>query len=135
VGRVGLLIVAAALVAPAAAAAAKPPVITQRTKAFGTILARPDHKALYFWATEKQAGGEVRCTGSCAALWPPLLVKSAAAVPRRVTGVRGTLGVVRRPEGTLQVTWNGLPVYTYVHEGPGVVLCDNVDGWFVIRRP
>ena len=24
-------------------------------------------------------------------------------------------------------------VYTYVHEGPGEVRCDNVGGWFVVR--
>jgi hypothetical protein len=24
-------------------------------------------------------------------------------------------------------------VYTYVHEGPRQVLCNNVDGWFVVR--
>jgi predicted lipoprotein with Yx(FWY)xxD motif len=45
----------------------------------------------------------------------------------------GTFGVVRRPDGRLQVTYNGLAVYTYVHEGPNQVLCKNVDGWFVVR--
>jgi predicted lipoprotein with Yx(FWY)xxD motif len=133
VGRVGLLI-AAALAAPSiAAAAVKPPVIRLPTHDFGPILARQDHQALYYWTTEKRAGGKIRCTGACAALWPPLLVQSAAAVRKQLPGVTGTLGVVRRPEGTLQVTWNGLPVYTYVHEGHDQVLCDDVQGWFVVR--
>ena len=34
---------------------------------------------------------------------------------------------------TLQVKHRGLPVYTYAHERPEQVLCDNVDGWFVVR--
>jgi predicted lipoprotein with Yx(FWY)xxD motif len=100
---------------------------------FGAVLARPDRQALYYWQVEKRAGGKVRCTGTCAALWPPLLVPSRTAVPARVTGIKGTFGVIRRPNGRLQVTYNRLPVYTYVHEGPGVVRCDNVNGWFVVR--
>jgi predicted lipoprotein with Yx(FWY)xxD motif len=54
-------------------------------------------------------------------------------VPKRVAGISGTFGLVRRPDGRLQVTHNGLPVYTYAHEGPRQVLCNNVDGWFVVR--
>jgi predicted lipoprotein with Yx(FWY)xxD motif len=82
---------------------------------------------------EKRAGVKIRCTGSCARLWPPLLVKSRASVRKRVAGIGGTFGVIRRPNGRLQVTHNGLPVYTYAHEGPRQVLCNNVDGWFVVR--
>ena len=75
----------------------------------------------------------MRCTGTCAALWPPLTVRSGSAVPAHVTGIKGTFGVIRRPGGKLQVTHNRLPVYTYAHEGPGEVRCDNVNGWFVVR--
>jgi predicted lipoprotein with Yx(FWY)xxD motif len=109
------------------------PVKRLKAAGFGWVLARADRQALYYWQIEKKAGGKVRCTGSCAALWPPLLVKSRAAVPVHVAGIKGTFGVIRRPNGTLQVTYNRLPVYSYVHEGPGVVRCDNVDGWFVVR--
>jgi predicted lipoprotein with Yx(FWY)xxD motif len=123
----------AALAVPVAHAAAPPPVVALRHSPFGRILARADHQALYYWTVEKKAGGKIVCTGSCAKLWPPLLVRSAKAVPRTVAGIRGRFGVVRRPGGALQVTYNGLAVYTYVHERPDQVLCDNVDGWFVVR--
>ena len=109
------------------------PVRKIRAGSFGNVLARSDRQALYYWNVEKKAGGKIRCTGTCAALWPPLLVRSAAAVPKRIAGIRGVFGVIRRPNGKLQVTHNRLPVYTYAHEGPGQVLCDNVDGWFVVR--
>jgi predicted lipoprotein with Yx(FWY)xxD motif len=129
-----VLALLAALVVPAGAmSAARPPVAKLKTKDFGSVLTRRDGQALYYWNVEKKAGGKVRCTGSCAALWPPLIVKSAAAVPRRVTGIKGMFGVIRRPDGKLQVTHNRLPVYTYVHEGPREVRCDNVNGWFVVR--
>ena len=124
--------VSAALLAPPVASAAAP-VAKLKTRDFGNVLTRHDYQALYFWTVEKKAGGKVRCTGQCAVLWPPLVVKSAAAVPKRIGGISGTFGVVRRPGGALQVTRNGLPVYTYAHEGPRQVLCDDVDGWFVVR--
>ena len=40
---------------------------------------------------------------------------------------------IRRPDGRLQVTHNRLPIYSYAHERPNQVLCNNVDGWFVVR--
>ena len=67
------------------------------------------------------------------AAWPPLVVARASAVPRTIAGVKGTFGTIRRPDGKLQVTWNRLPVYTYAHEGPREVRCDNVNGWFAVR--
>ena len=129
-----LIALAAALcVASAPMAAGSAPVIRYKDDQFGAILATPKKQALYFWRVEKRAGGKIRCTGACARLWPPLIVKTRNAVPKRIAGIKGTFGVIRRPNGKLQVTHNGLPVYTYAHEGPTQVLCDNVDGWFVVR--
>jgi predicted lipoprotein with Yx(FWY)xxD motif len=128
-----LAALAGLVVTTASVAAGRSPVIKYKHDKFGSILATPKKQALYFWTVEKRAGGKIRCTGSCARLWPPLVVKNRAAVPRHIAGIPGTFGVVRRPNGLLQVTRNGLPVYTYVHEGPEQVLCDNVDGWFVVR--
>jgi predicted lipoprotein with Yx(FWY)xxD motif len=129
-----LLVAAAALVVMSSPlAAGRAPVIKYKDNRFGAILATPKKQALYYWNVEKRAGGKIRCTGSCARLWPPLVVKSRSVVPRRITGIKGVFGVIKRPNGKLQVTHNGLPVYTYVHEGPEQVLCDNVDGWFVVR--
>ena len=125
--------VAALVVATAPTAAGGVPVIRYKDDQFGAILATPKTQALYFWNVEKRAGGKIRCTGACARLWPPLIVKSRSSVPKRFAGIRGTFGVIKRPNGKLQVTHNGLPVYTYAHEGPTQVLCNNVDGWFVVR--
>lgn len=138
--RIVWCLVAALVVAPAASAAATAgtakgaaPVIELNTKRFGDILATRGHRALYYWNVEKRAGGKIRCTGACARAWPPLIVRAASAVPRRLAGIKGTFGVIKRPDGRLQVTHNRLPIYTYAHEGPNQVLCDNVDGWFVVR--
>ena len=122
----------AALLATAGSAASAAPVIKLKDSRFGNILATRRHQALYFWNVEKK-DFKVHCTGACAKAWPPLLVRTASAVPARVAGVKGAFGVIRRPGGKLQVTFNRLPIYTYAHEGPNQVLCDNVGGWFVVK--
>ena len=119
--------------APLAASGVRAPVISYNDDQFGAILATPEKQALYFWKVEKRAGGKIRCTGACARLWPPLIVKSRGSVPKHFAGIKGTLGVIKRPNGKLQLTHNGVAVYAYAHEGPTQVLCDNVDGWFVVR--
>ena len=126
-----LVVGALAIVVPATAAPAAP-VIKLKHPSFGNVLATPKRQALYYWNVE-QKDFKVHCTGSCAQAWPPLIVRSAAAVPKRAAGIKGVFGVVKRPDGKLQVTYNRLPVYTYAHEGPNQVLCDNVGGWFVVR--
>jgi predicted lipoprotein with Yx(FWY)xxD motif len=111
-------------------AATKAPAIRYVDDQFGAILATPAQQALYTWTVEKDR--RIHCTGSCAALWPPLIVGSRT-IGRTQPGIHGTFGTIRRPDGRWQVTFNGRPIYTYVHEGPTQVLCDNVGGWFVVR--
>ncbi len=124
-------VLAAFAFAGVAQGSSRPAAIRYQDDAFGPILATHAKKALYTWNVEKRAGGKIRCTGACAAAWPPLLAKGA--VPKRVAGIKGTFGTIRRPDGKRQVTFKGLPVYTYAHERATQVLCDNVDGWFVVR--
>jgi len=133
IAMVALVLVVPAVVSAASDAAAKAPVASFVDPTFGKVLSRIDKQVLYYWQVEKKAGGKIRCVGACAKAWPPLIVKSAAAVPKKVAGLSGTFGTIRRPNGKLQVTRNKLPVYTYAHERPRQVLCDNVDGWFVVR--
>jgi predicted lipoprotein with Yx(FWY)xxD motif len=55
------------------------------------------------------------CTGSCATYWPPLKGPVTAG-----SGVTGTLGVITRPDGTMQATYDGHPLYTYAADtAPG----------------
>ena len=62
-------------------------------------------KTLY---TLTNAGQAVVCTGSCVAIWPPLLV-TAKSRPKGAKGVTG-LGLV---PGGQQVTAAGLPLYRF----------------------
>jgi predicted lipoprotein with Yx(FWY)xxD motif len=126
-----LTAVFAAMIAGSATAATRAPAIRYVDDQFGPVLATPKKQALYYWTAENDF--RIHCKASCAKLWPPLIVRSRAAVPARVAGIKGTFGTIKRPDGRLQVTFNRRPVYTYVHEGPTQVLCDNVGGWFVVK--
>ena len=126
-----LILILSAHAVGAATASTRPPAIRYVDDRFGPILATPKRQALYYWTAENDF--RIHCKGSCARLWPPLVVRSSASVPRSVAGISGTFGTIRRPDGRLQVTFNRRPVYTYVHEGPTQVLCDDVGGWFVVR--
>jgi len=54
------------------------------------------------------------CNGSCAAIWPP--VKG----PVTATGVHGRFGTIKRADGSVQATYNGHPLYTYIGDSaPG----------------
>ena len=100
-------------------------------KQLGRVLTTAGKRAIYVW--NKEPKGKIRCTGACAVAWPPVLVKKGVVVPMRVTGIKGDFGTIRRANGARQLTFNKRPLYTYAHEKPGQVLCNNVDDWFAVK--
>ncbi len=128
-----VMLLAAPSALPSTSVLPKPPAVKVKDDQFGNILQSKNNLPLYYWNVEKRAGGKIRCVGECARLWPPLIVKSRSAVKATVPGIKGKFGVVRRADGRLQVTHRGLPLYAYHDDPPNTVLCDNVDGWFVVR--
>ena len=108
-----LFAVAAAALAGASLAggAIAPTVKTTNVGTLGKVVVSPSGRTLYHYTDETR--GKVDCTGSCAKLWPPLLVK-AGAKPVAGPGITAAkLGVVKRPDGTSQVTYGGLGLYLY----------------------
>jgi predicted lipoprotein with Yx(FWY)xxD motif len=75
----------------------------------GQILTDPQGRTLYWWT--KDTSGTSNCTGNCATTWPPFSTSNPS--PTLPTGVLGTLAVITRPEGTKQVTYDGMPLYYY----------------------
>ena len=61
------------------------------------------------------------------------VLESTAAGAKHVTGVMGTFGEIKRPDGQTQVTYAGHPLYTFHGDTPTKILCNGVDGWFVVR--
>jgi len=62
-------------------------------------------QGLTLYSLSAEQNGQFVCTGSCLNIWHPL----AGPVQSSVAG----LGTVKRPEGTTQETYNGLPLYTF----------------------
>jgi predicted lipoprotein with Yx(FWY)xxD motif len=128
-----VLAAAAALGSQALAGSANAggPVIKVNAPKFGAILATKGHLALYTWNQEKDK--KVHCTGACATTWPPLVVPAHTMVDKHVAGVMGTFGTIVRPDGKTQVTWDGRPLYTYHGDTKTKILCNGVDGWYVVK--
>jgi predicted lipoprotein with Yx(FWY)xxD motif len=83
----------------------------------GDVLVDEEGSALY--GSVQEADGMVRCTDACAAIWVPLTVDGE---PTGSDGLGTELGVVTRPEGTQQVTFNNRPLYTFIEDtGPDTV--------------
>ena len=60
----------------------------------------------------------VLCTGACLSFWQPVTVTGA---PKKAGSLAGKLGVVRRPDGGRQVTYNGRLLYSFKLDKPGKV--------------
>ena len=75
----------------------------------------------------------IKCVGSCAKIWPPLLL-AAGAKPVAGTGVsQAMLGTIKRPDHGTQVTYNGKALYRFASDSkPGAVSGQNVAGFHVV---
>jgi predicted lipoprotein with Yx(FWY)xxD motif len=88
--------------------------------AIGTVLvAGSNGMTVYTFTKDVKDNGKSACTGGCATTWPALSV-AAGGTPAGGTGVTGTLGTITRDDGSLQVTYNGLPLYFFANDkAPG----------------
>ena len=95
------------------------------------VLTNAQGLTLYWFAPDTPTTS--RCTGECAAYWPPIGGDSRVG-----PGVTGKLGTVRRPGGGLQATYDGHPLYTYIGDsGPGQAKGNKLDLngglWYEVR--
>jgi predicted lipoprotein with Yx(FWY)xxD motif len=99
----------------------------------GKILVDSKGRTVYLF--EKDTGPMSTCFGACASAWPPVTV---TGMPSAGTGaMKSMLGTTKRPDNTMQVTYNGHPLYLYQGDTkPGDTTGQNVDGfgaeWYVL---
>jgi predicted lipoprotein with Yx(FWY)xxD motif len=83
-------------------------VVKTASNSLGTILVNSQGMTLYHLSGEQN--GKFICTSSaCVGVWHPLIAPSSGAP----SGEGVPLGTVKRPEGTMQVTYKGTPLYTF----------------------
>jgi predicted lipoprotein with Yx(FWY)xxD motif len=94
--------------APTSSSSSSAVVVKSASSSLGTILVDSQGMTLYHLSGEQ--GGKFICTSTtCLGVWHPLIAPSNGAP----SGEVGSLGTVKRPEGTLQVTYKGTPLYTF----------------------
>jgi predicted lipoprotein with Yx(FWY)xxD motif len=75
----------------------------------GMVLVAANGHTLYLF--RKDRNDTSACSASCAKFWPPLITRSK---PTAGMGVKASLlGTTRRSNGSMQVTYNRHPLYTY----------------------
>jgi len=100
----------------------------------GMALVGSNGRTLYLFQADQN--GTSACSGACAAAWPPDIVTGS---PQAGTGVsQSLLGTITRSDGTLQVTYNGHPLYFFIADtATGVAHGQGVKAfgaeWYVVN--
>jgi predicted lipoprotein with Yx(FWY)xxD motif len=105
-------------------------VLIVQKSAIGFVLAEANGHVVYTYDKDTK-GGSPTCTGTCAAAWPAVTGKPLASVADTLPG---TLGTVSTANGAKQVTYNGMPLYTFKGAKIFVTTGDGVGGvWHVVK--
>ena len=122
---------ASASATPAPSSSSSPVVLAQVVGSMGTILvaASNGHTVYRF---NSDTPGVSNCKGGCISAWPPLSV-TAGTTPTGGTGVTGQLGTITRDDGSLQVTYKGLPLYFFHSDSKPGDTNGNYTGWSLVK--
>jgi predicted lipoprotein with Yx(FWY)xxD motif len=89
-----------------------------------------DSKGQALYRSDQEQNGMVLCTGSCLSFWQPVTVTGTP----KASSLNGKLGVVMRPDGGRQVTYNGRLLYSFKLDSPGQLKGDNFHDAFGGRK-
>lgn len=108
--------------AEAPAARRRGPLLKLRDSQLGPVLFDGRDRALYLFTRDRAKRS--RCYGDCAVAWPPFYTQGR---PRAAMGVDADLlRTTTRRDGRRQVTYKGQPLYFYVSDPRGQVLCNDI---------
>ena len=97
--------------------ATTPTVKVGQVATIGAVLTNPAGFTLYTYKDDVPNSGQSSVPAAIAPNWPPLTVTGAVVAP---SGLPGQLGSFTRPDGSTQVMYNGMPLYTFVGDtAPG----------------
>lgn len=97
----------------------------------GEFLVDDDGMALYLFTTDTD--GTSTCYDECAAVWPPLLTDTEDVTASGAVDA-ALIGTVERTNGTVQVTYDGQPLYYFADDNePGQTEGQGLQGvWYVV---
>ena len=90
-------------------------VSTQSIAGTGTVLV--DSKGMALYTNDVDKGSKIACVDECLSEWLPL----TGAPNSSDSAIQSKLDTVKRPDGSSQVTFDGMPLYTFVDDSPGQV--------------
>jgi predicted lipoprotein with Yx(FWY)xxD motif len=76
----------------------------------GTILVDAQGRTVYLFQAD--TGRTSTCNGACATAWPPVTVTGTPTVGGNANAA--LVGTTARSDGSMQVTYNGHPLYRYI---------------------
>ncbi len=79
-----------------------------------TVLTDSAGMTLYRLSGER-AGSFICTSAACLQAWHPVKAPTSGAIGAGVS----SLGAVKRPDGSMQVTYQGMPLYTFAQDRPG----------------
>jgi len=109
----------------------------QDINGLGPVLVDGQGIALYLFETDIQ-GTPSRCYDICAVQWPPALLPAGVSRPTAGPGVEPSLlGTAPRTDGTVQITYNGWPLYFWPPDrtpgtATGQALTNAGGRWYVV---
>jgi predicted lipoprotein with Yx(FWY)xxD motif len=123
----GLALVGTAVLTGAAGAASATGTITvTQSKTWGATLTLKGGDTLY--RLTKDSKNKSTCTGKCATVWVPVVLSAGEKAP--VGSGVSHLGSFTRSPGVRQVTYEGIPLYTFAGDKkPGQVTGNIKDTW------
>ena len=98
-----------------ASASADPGLVSVKSVDGTDVLADAQGRTLYSADVEKSG---IRCMAGCTSFWHPASA-SASDAKSTAADLDLAIGSVQRPDGGRQLTFQGLPLYTFTQEGPG----------------
>jgi predicted lipoprotein with Yx(FWY)xxD motif len=103
---------------PAAVAA-----VSVKTAKIGSAMVLTNANGFTLYSFSPDTSTVSKCNGKCATVWPPVKGPVTAT-----GGVKGTFGTITRSNGSVQATFDGHPLYTYVGDtAPGQAKGNGLD--------
>jgi predicted lipoprotein with Yx(FWY)xxD motif len=93
---------------------------TISVQSVGGLEALVDAEGNVLYTNDQDTAKRIACTAECAAIWVPVTSESGQPTSDDPS-VEAKLGVVTAPDGASQVTYEGLPLYTFTEDAPGEV--------------
>lgn len=109
-----------------------PPVVGVFVTSLGSVLGVGSGKTLYVRAGDSATAST--CLDDCATAWPPLFIAAGTTIVGP-PGASGPFGRITRPDGSVQATYNGMPLYFWQNDvNSGDTTGQGING-FTVAQP